>query len=330
MSRLGLVREAVRPSLKARLMLSGPAGSGKTMTALEVATGLGERILMIDTERESALTYADSYSFDHLPWAAPYSPEELARTLYEAAGGYDVIVVDSLTHFWGGTGGTLDIADGKFGGWKVARPAQESLVQAILGADAHVIVCVRAKIEHVQEVDDRTGKITVKKLGMASMQDSTLEYEFNLVAEMDIEHRIAVSKSRTTAVPVGTTFQPGHARDLAVNYRAWLESGEPLVEPEVRALIEAEIAEFTSEQRAALGSEWRMAGLPKVPLLTQSQGGIARSLIAKVAFGDVGPDSAPQEPQEASEGLVVDAPVGDDAEPPKARSGPRSTKVEVQ
>lgn len=282
MSRLAVVKPAVRPSLKARLMLSGPAGAGKTYSALEIATVLADsgQILVIDTEKESALTYADEFSFDHLPWREPFDPRELRATLIEAADRYAVILVDSLSHFWGGQGGTLDIADGKFGGWKVARPAQQDGIDGILSSAAHVIVCVRAHIEHVQELDARTGKQVVKKLGMAPQQDKTLEYELNLACEIDIEHRIAVSKSRTTAVPVGRMFAPGHAGDLAKDYKAWLSSGEPFADIAVRARIDTARRSLTTEQKKALWRAWQDQGLPEsVELLTESQAAMAEALI---------------------------------------------------
>lgn len=278
-NRLALAREAVRPSLKARLMLSGPAGAGKTYSALEIASVLGDRVLLIDTEKESALTYASEFAFTHLPWAPPFDPRELGSTLVQAAADYDVIVVDSLSHFWGGQGGTLDIADGKFGGWKTARPAQNDAVDGILSSPAHVIVCVRSAIEHVQELDSRTGKQIVRKLGLAPKQDKDLEYELNLAVEIDIDHRIAVAKSRTTAIPVGQMFAPGHARDLGNTYKDWLAGGEPFADLEVRAGIDRDAKALTGNARSALLDAWRNHGLPRVDLLTESQAALARSLV---------------------------------------------------
>lgn len=285
MSRLALAKPAVRPSLKARLMLSGPAGSGNTYSALEIATELGRDILVIDTERESALTYADDFAFTHLPWHAPYDPRELGQTLAEAGDQHDVIVVDSFAHFWTGSGGTLDIADGKFGGWKTARPAQVDVVDGILGCSAHVIICVRSKIEYVQEevVQDGRKKQTVKKLGMAPQQDATLEYELNLAAEIDIEHRIAVSKSRTVQIPVGRMFQPGHARDLGKAYGDWLMSGEAFADLTVRAAVDTARRALTEDQKRDLWRAWQEQGLPaNAQLLTESQAAVAMSLIEAV------------------------------------------------
>lgn len=294
MSRLANAKPAVRPSLKARLMLSGPAGAGKTYSGLEIASVLGEKVLVIDTEKESALTYADEFTFTHLPWHEPFDPRELGRTLIEAAEEYDVVLVDSLSHFWGGQGGTLDIADGKFGGWKTARPAQQDAIAGILTAACHVIVCVRSHIEHVQELDSRTGKQVVKKLGMAPQQDKTLEYELNLACEISIEHKISVSKSRTTAVPVGTEFHSGHAGDLARAYAEWLGSGEPFAELDVRARIDTARRALGEDAKRELWQAWQARGLPAdVSLLTVSQAETAESLLAALTAQTDTPTEVP-------------------------------------
>lgn len=285
MSRLANAKPAIRPSLKARLMLSGPAGSGKTWSALDIATVLGDRILVIDTEKESALTYADQFTFTHLPWHAPFEPRELAQVLVEAATEHDVIIVDSFSHFWTGSGGTLDIAGGRFGGWKTARPAQGDVVDGILSTPAHVIVCVRSKMEYAQEevVESGRKKQTVKKLGMAPQQDGTLEYELNLAAELDIDHRINISKSRSTAVPVGRGYTSGHAADLAKDYLEWLTSGEPYADLEIRAQIDQARAALTQERKHELWKAWQANGLPAdLSLLTVSQALTAERLIADV------------------------------------------------
>lgn len=285
MSRLGNAKPAVRPSLKARLMLSGPAGAGKTYSALEIAQTLGERILVIDTEKESALTYADEFTFTHLPWREPYDPRELGEALREASDSYDVIIVDSMSHFWSGQGGTLDIADGKFGGWKTARPAQNDGLQGILSAGCHVIVCVRSKMEYVQEevMEGGRKKQKVSKLGMAPKQDGELEYELNLACEISIEHKISVSKSRTTAVPVGTEFHSGHARDLGKTYAAWLMSGEPFADLAVQAAIDDARRGLNASQKKDLWQAWQAQGLPSdLSLMTVSHAAIAQSLLEAV------------------------------------------------
>ena len=294
-SRLDLAAPAIRPALKARLMLSAPSGAGKTKTGLIIATVLAAdhdgTILVIDTEKESALTYADDFAFTHLPWRPPYDPRELAGTLADAGRRYSVVIVDSTSHFWRKKGGTLDIAGGKFTGWADARPAQEDLVDAVLACGAHVILCARSKQEHVQEVDPKTGKHVVRKLGMAAQQDDDLEYEMNIAAELDMKHEIAVSKSRCDAVPVGRSFGAGHAGELAELYRDWLKVGEP---PAPQAAVDALVARMNAlpdAERKACKGEF-VAALGRPELLRQARLVDAEALVARHEGGGDDPPSA--------------------------------------
>src|SRR6266700_8374114 len=89
--------------------LSGPAGSGKTYTALTLATALadGQGVALIDTEHGSASKYADLFSFDTLQLET-FHPNKYIEAIHEAeAAGYAVLVIDSLSHAWSGTGGLL-------------------------------------------------------------------------------------------------------------------------------------------------------------------------------------------------------------------------------
>ena len=57
-------KKATKEQAKLRLALFGVSGSGKTYTALRIATGLGGKIAVIDTERNSACKYSDRFDFD--------------------------------------------------------------------------------------------------------------------------------------------------------------------------------------------------------------------------------------------------------------------------
>jgi hypothetical protein len=280
-SRLTQARPAIRPALKARALLSGAPGSGKTRSGLIILTALVEdiddpKILVIDTEKESALTYADDFTFDHLRWQPPFEPRELGRVLGEAGGAYDAVMVDSLSHFWRGEGGVLDIAGGKFTGWADARPAHADLVEGILGCDAHVVLCVRAKVAHEQVQEG--GKWVVKKLGMQSITDDELEYEINVALDLDMDHSMTVSKSRTTEVPVGRTFKSGHAEDFAVIYRDWLAGGEPPASREVVESIIARLDGLPDAERKSAKQEF-MAALGHPQKLTESKASDADALV---------------------------------------------------
>lgn len=280
-SRLRTATAAVRPKLKARIMLSAPSGGGKTWTALTIARELCKgdmtKVLVIDTEKDSALTYVDEFrmenggTFMHLPWDAPYSPTDLAATMHDAGrSGYEVIITDSLTHFWTKSGGTLDLADARFGGWKTARPAQEEMVDAILGTTAHVIVCVRSKVEYTQVYNEKTRKQEVKKLGMAPQQDATLDYEMNIAVELDLEHHMFIGKSRTNDIPVGRVYAPGQAAVFAEHYATWLAGGTEVETVSLEALL-ARLNSLPEPVMERVKFLWTERNLPKLAELNAGQ-----------------------------------------------------------
>jgi hypothetical protein len=280
-SRLGTATAAVRPKLKARIMLSAPSGGGKTWSALTIARELCKgdmtKVLVIDTEKDSALTYVDEFrmenggTFQHLPWDAPYSPSDLAATMHDAGrNGFEVIIADSLSHFWTKSGGTLDLADARFGGWKTARPAQEEMVDAILGTTAHVIVCVRSKVEYTQVYNEKTRKQEVKKLGMAPQQDATLDYEMNIAVELDLEHNMFIGKSRTHDIPVGRVYSPGQAAIFAEHYATWLAGGTEVETSTIEAL-NGRIHALPEPVMARVKELWMERNLPKLAELNAGQ-----------------------------------------------------------
>lgn len=281
--RLDAIRTAVRPKMHGRAILSGPAGAGKTWTALSMGTHLAKSadgpMLVIDTERESALTYADVFTFEHLPWRPPFDPTELGDALGSLGDRFAVVIIDSLSHFWRGQGGTLDIADGKIGGWKAARPVQEALVQSLLAVPAHVLLTVRSKMEYLIEGGKGTPQ-TVTKVGLAPVQDDALVYEVNVAFDIDQEHRITVTKSRAPAVPVGRLYPAGLEAKAAEDYAEWLDGGVP---PAGRGDIEAITDSFgqivSADDRTEAKREFvQLFGMPHS--LTAAQVDEARSWLA--------------------------------------------------
>lgn len=231
-------QKATKAQLKARLAIDGPTGSGKTWTSLEIAKTLAGddgRVVLIDSERGSGALYSDEWDYDYFRFEPPYEPARLVEVVRAAeAQGYSVIVVDSLSHFWEGEGGTLDIVDAaaqrahgnSFAGWKVGTPALRNLVDTLLGLDAHLIVTMRSKMEYVLAEDER-GRQVPKKIGMAPVMRAGIEYEFQLVGDMDLEHRVIITKSRCKVL-ADQVIQPNRASDLADTFAKWLGSGEPV------------------------------------------------------------------------------------------------------
>ncbi len=217
---------AAREAVKARIALTGPAGSGKTYTALAIGTELSERVAVIDTEHGRALDYADRFEFRHFA-PSRFDPRELCALLARAAEHkYGCVIVDSLSHYWMGAGGALEIVDstkgGGMSGWKEFRPIETRMVDALLGYPGHVIVTMRVKTAYVIEPDER-GKNVPRKVGLKPDQREGVDYEFSLIGELDREHAMTVTKSTCPALVDERIPKPG--ADVAMALKTWISGG---------------------------------------------------------------------------------------------------------
>ena len=79
--------------------------------------------------------------------------------------------------------------------WRDVTPAHNALIEGMLQTKCHLIACMRAKTEYVQEKDEH-GKTTIRKVGMAPIQREGMDYEFDIVFDVDWDHRAIVTKSR--------------------------------------------------------------------------------------------------------------------------------------
>ena len=257
---------ASKAQSKARIALAGPSGSGKTYTALAVATEFGGPVAVIDTERGSASKYAGLFKFDRLNMQR-YDPRDLPKALAAAAhAGYPVVIIDSLSKFWGGEGGMLQQVDNaakrsyggnSFGGWKEARPMETAMIEAILSYPGHVIVTMRTKTAYEIIEDDR-GRKRPEKIGLKPEQRDGIEYEFDIVGDMDLENTLTVSKSRCPALSGEVVRRPG--ADFAQAVLNWLTDGEPVLSSsDYRA--QALAADATYAELRALYQTVKAAGL---------------------------------------------------------------------
>lgn len=196
-----MIRKAERKKAKLRLGISGASGSGKTWSALEIATGMGGKIGMIDTEAGRGELYANDFDYDVYRLEAPYTVDKYisAIKMFENAG-YENLIIDSLSHAWMGDGGVLTVVDNG-GGWFAAggrkgSSQQNALIEAIISSKMHIITTLRAKTEYVMEKNDK-GKNEPRKVGLAPIQKDGLEYEFTVFMSINQENIAHVTKDNT-------------------------------------------------------------------------------------------------------------------------------------
>lgn len=272
---------ATKAGAKARVAVQGVSGSGKTWTGLSIAHGLaqGERFAVIDTERGAASLYVgiNGIQFDVLQMHR-YDPRDLGKALTAAAQArYPVVFVDSLSHFWKGTDGTLDQVEraatrykgNTFAGWKDGTPIQNEMIDALLDYPGHVVVTMRSHTEWVLQ-DNEKGKKEPKQMGMRAEQRKGVEYEFGLVASMDLDNTLTVLKSRCPVLHKRVIPEPSGAVDIAKPLLDWLADGAVPVDP-TPYIDRATADDLTYEGALALYAEVDSRGLLATPYLDGQQ-----------------------------------------------------------
>lgn len=185
--------------------IAGPQASGKTTSALRLATGItqatGGKICVIDTENRRALRYAKDFTFNHMEFDPPFNPARYQEAIEDAIkAGYgdgDVIVIDSMSHEHDGPGGVLEMHDKMldkltgddwkkrdkltFTAWIKPKGERNRAIQMGLNqCRAHVILCFRAKEKTSMVKNDQTNKIEVLKEGWQPIGGDEYFYEMDI------------------------------------------------------------------------------------------------------------------------------------------------------
>jgi hypothetical protein len=281
------VRQAKRQRRPLKVNLEGLSGAGKTYTALRLAfamrrAGIGKRIVVADSENRSADLY-DGVVIDGETWK--YEVCELPPDVQNPVGyteaydflvkeGFDIVIMDSLTHAWVGARDKVDqIAarnrNDKFAGWQIVTPEQQRMLSALTDDRAHVITTMRVKSEY--ERTEENGRTKIRKVGLKTDQRDGTEYEFDMVIRLDQGHTAIVDKVRGCSQMDGKSctnpdpafFQPLFDWWLAgAEYRTPVQEHAKAIE-EAETLDELKIA-FTAvnkDARLSADDRLKLAGL---------------------------------------------------------------------
>lgn len=272
------LKEATRQRRPLKVSLEGVSGSGKTCTALRLAfamrrAGIGKRIAVGDSENGRAESYAGAvfdgevWRFQHCRIPKEQQNPEGYTALYNflIEQGFDLIIIDSMSHAWHGVLDQIDRMSSQSGGkdkfsaWSKVTPAQRTMIQTLTDERAHLIATMRVKSEYAEEIG-ANGKKKFVKLGLKADQRDHTEYEFDVVVRMlDVEHNAIVEKASGCQEMDGkTAVKPGP--DFWKPLFAWWLQAPDAVE-EARKQI---VAATTLEELAAV---WTPLPLPvKQPL----------------------------------------------------------------
>lgn len=186
------IRKARREGARLVIGIAGISGSGKTYSALQLAYGMANfdasKIGFIDTENKRGSLYADTlvdghgevqqfYIGDLEP---PFTPQRYADSIkaFQDAG-VEVLVIDSISHEYEGTGGVLEMREplpGKVGKRdNFAKAEHKKMMNTLLQSNMHVIVCVRAR-EKV-ELKKEGGNTVYIPLGVQPICEKNFMFE---------------------------------------------------------------------------------------------------------------------------------------------------------
>ncbi|MEK5331986.1 AAA family ATPase [Lysinibacillus sp. FSL W8-0992] len=214
------VTDGIREKQKALIGMAGPSGSGKSLSSLLLAYGLmkeahpdlpeeevWKKIGVADTEHKRMLTYIGQLhngitigSFKHINFEPPFNTDRynMAIKLLKQQG-CEVIIIDSLSHQWQGEGGVVETHGGmqgnSFQNWGKLAPESSKLTKGLTTQDVHMITTLRVKSDYVIELVE--GKNVPKKVGMKPVQKDDMEYEFDTVFSISMDHMARVSKDIT-------------------------------------------------------------------------------------------------------------------------------------
>jgi len=240
---------ASRKKAKIKLGLSAVSGGGKTYSALLIAfgiTGDWTKIGVIDTENKSAELYSHLGAYNVLPLDAPYSPERYIEAIKAGEkAGFEVIIIDSITHEWDGKGGIIEISNSmsgnSFTNWAKLTPRHQSFVDAILQSKCHVITTVRRKQDY-EMTKDNNGKLQVQKAGLKEVTREGYEYELTVNLELDQNHNATSSKDRTGLFAGKPHFVPSIETGKLI--ADWCDKGIEVAKPVPWSLSPAVAAEL--------------------------------------------------------------------------------------
>lgn len=171
--------------------------------------------------------------FDHISLPDHNPKTYMAAIDAAVAGGYEVLVLDSLTHAWQNILERKDAYDAahpkeKFTSWNTFGREWNRFVNYILFAPINILATARSK----QTYEKVEGSGKVEKMGLHPILRDGTEYEFALVFDLSQTHMARATKDNTGRFDVGPTqlwdlASPNTSAKLA----DWIKAGEPIPQP---------------------------------------------------------------------------------------------------
>ena len=213
-----------------KLFLFGPSYSGKTYSAIQLAVGIVmkvrgcteaeafKHIILVDSEYGRGTLHSALGPYNYYEIKAPYHSNKLVATMkeLEEMDQIDVVIYDSLTHYWNKTGGILDRKTQKdmqpggnsYTNWNEFTGYFNSMLDVILQSKKHVICTARSKNDTVLEPNSK-GKMVPKTYGLKPELRDGIEFEFDIAFNIEKDsHDLLMEKGVPGIDPIYPAATP--------------------------------------------------------------------------------------------------------------------------
>lgn len=197
---MSLLKPAANQTAYLKAGIMGFQGSGKTYTAAHVAAGLAKltgkkqpKVAFFDTEKGSDFFVKyfkdEGVQFDVVKSRAFV---DLLATIREVEeGGYDVLIIDSISHVWNELRTSyeqkLRRRNGlQFQDWAAVKAEWGQFTTAFINSKVHIIVLGRAGYEYDYETNEDTQRKELVKTGTKMKAEGEFGYESDVLLEMEL------------------------------------------------------------------------------------------------------------------------------------------------
>lgn len=243
MTRVFAAKPAVLEPLSLFIGVTGPSSSGKTFSALRLATGIqrvvGGDIHLIDTENRRATAYSRMFKFHHVQFDPPFGSLDYLEALQQsAAAGAKTIIVDSASHEHESTGGLIHAHEEELDriagddwkkrerctmlAWQKPKAARRKLLQGLTRLDCNVLMLFRSKTTS-KPIKNKEGKTEIVSMGFMPIAGDEFVYEMSMGCFLP---------PNCDGVPDWHPEMPGErmAVKLPAQFRGMIPEGQPLSE----------------------------------------------------------------------------------------------------
>jgi hypothetical protein len=233
------ITKAKRELVWLKIGLIGSSGSGKSYSALRLASGMRDelskmgvqtKIALGNTEGSRGRIYANEFDYDIVDVPVDSDPEDYAEFVkYIISQGYKILILDSVTHEWKKALEIHQQNGGDFKAFAKVTPRHNKFVSAIADSPIHIITTIRGEDKYEIEKNE-SGKTIIRKLGIGGDQRKDYEFELLLTFMIDQKTNLAEYQKDNTHLfenRPAVILTEDHGRELI----QWANSGEGYTAP---------------------------------------------------------------------------------------------------